>query len=484
MIGCVAQRHQEKADMPITQATMDRLKDAVGPKGFSENPVEIAPHLSEWRGRYHGTTPILLKPGNTEEVSSLAAICNETHTPIVPQGGNTGLVGAQIPSGGEVLLSLERMIRIRQIDAEDMSAIVEAGVILSRLQEASREAGAYFPLSLASEGSATIGGNISTNAGGINVLRYGSARQLVLGVEVVLADGRVLDLLKTLRKDNSGYDLKQLFVGAEGTLGIITAAALKLFPQPALRETAFIAVRDPAAAIRLLRRLEEVTGGLVSAFELMARTGIDFVLAHIPDTRDTLAVHSSWYVLMEATSGTGLPLRRIMEETLADAVDGGLVLDATLAANEGQRAAFWRLRESFSEAQKREGASIKHDVSVPIQQIPEFLARGCAAVEAMIPDVRPVPFGHLGDGNIHFNFSAPKGGDAASFLAEWESVSRVIHDLAAAFGGSISAEHGIGVMKRDALIDYKSATELEVMRALKRALDPTNILNPNRVVSV
>jgi FAD/FMN-containing dehydrogenase len=484
MIVSAAPPRQETVDVAIEQTVLDRLKAAAGTGGFSEDPAEIAPHLSEWRGRYHGTTPLFLKPETTVEVSALLAICNETHTPIVPQGGNTGLVGAQIPLGDEVLLSLERMNRIRRIDADDMSAIVEAGVILGRLHEAAQQANTYFPLSLASEGSATIGGNISTNAGGINVLRYGSARQLVLGLEVVLADGRILDLLKTLRKDNTGYDLKQLFIGAEGTLGVITAAALKLFPNPELRETAFIAVRDPAAAISLLRRLEETTGGLVSGFELMSRTGLDLVLAHIPGTRDPLSGISSWYVLAEATSGAALPLRRIIEDTLAAAVEGGLVQDATLAANETQSAAFWKLRESFSEAQKLEGASIKHDVSVPVRHIPEFLEQGGAAIEAMIPGVRPVPFGHLGDGNIHFNFSVPKGGEGKAFLGHWDEVSRVIHDLTNSFGGSISAEHGLGIMKRDEITRYKSTTELDVMRALKRTLDPNNILNPGKLVKI
>jgi FAD/FMN-containing dehydrogenase len=470
--------------MQIARTTLDRLKAAAGPKGFSEDPAEIAPHLAEWRGRYHGTTPLLLKPETTAEVSAVLSICNETRTPIVPQGGNTGLVGGQIPLGGEILLSLTRMDHIRCIDAGDMSAIAEAGVILARVQEAAEQAGAYFPLGLAAEGSATIGGNISTNAGGINVLRYGSARQLALGLEVVLADGRVLDLLKTLRKDNTGYDLKQLFIGAEGTLGVITAAALKLFPAPQLRETAFVAVRDPAAAITLLRCLEDATGGLVSAFELMPRLGIDLVLAHIPNARDPLNISSPWYVLTEATSGAGFPLRRILEETIAAAIENGLALDATLAANEPQSAALWRLRESFSEAQKLEGASIKHDVSVPVHAIPEFLTRGCAAVGTMVPGVRPVPFGHAGDGNIHFNFSVPKNGDGAAFLARWDEVSRVVHDLVNSLGGSISAEHGLGIMKRDEIIRYKGAAELDVMRALKRTLDPNNILNPGKVVRV
>jgi len=470
--------------MEIAARTIERLKSAVGAKGFSEDPSEIAPHLEEWRGRYHGHSPLLLRPRATDEISAILSICNETRTPIVPQGGNTGLVGAQIPLEGEILLSLARMNRIRNVDVGDMSAIAETGVVLSRLQQAVDEAGAYFPLSLAAEGSATIGGNLSTNAGGVNVLRYGSARQLMLGLEVVLADGRVLDLLRTLHKDNTGYDLKQLFVGAEGTLGVITVAALKIFPRPRVRETAWIAVPDAGAALRLLRRLEDASGGLLSAFELISRIGIELVLAHIPGTTDPLRLPSAWYVLAEATSAGAAPLRSLLEQAIGASLDEGFVTDATLATNESQRAALWRLRESLSEAQKLEGASIKHDVSLPIRAIPEFLERGCAAVEELIPGVRPVPFGHLGDGNIHFNFSAPKAGNDAAFLARWEEISRVVHDLTHAFGGSISAEHGLGVMKRDEITGYKSAAEIDTMRALKRTLDPNNILNPGKVLRI
>ena len=468
--------------MQIAGFVLERLKHAVGTGSFSEDPAELAPHLAEWRGRYHGNSPLLLKPRTKEEVSAILSICNETRTPLVPQGGNTGLVGGQIPFDGEIVLSLARMNRIRELDAGGMSAIVEAGVVLAALQRAADEAGVFFPLSLAAEGSAMIGGNISTNAGGVNVLRYGSARQLVLGLEIVLADGRVLDLLRTLHKDNTGYDLKQLFIGAEGTLGVITAAALRLFPRSRARETAFIAVPDPRAAIELLRQLEEATGRLVSAFELIPRIGIELVRSHIPQTADPLAAPSPWYVLTEVSSGSNLPLKDIVEGAVSAAIDAGLATDATLAANDAQRTVLWRMRESLSEAQKREGASIKHDVSVPLASISEFIARGCAAVEAMIPGVRPVPFGHLGDGNIHFNFSAPKGGDDAAFLACWDEVSRCVHDLVHGFGGSISAEHGLGVMKRDEITRYKSATELDIMRALKRTLDPNNILNPGKVL--
>ncbi|HUO91984.1 MAG TPA: FAD-binding oxidoreductase [Rhizomicrobium sp.] len=468
--------------MTIAENVRARLKTAVGAKGYSEDANEIAPHLVEWRSKYQGQTSLLLKPRTTEEVAAILAICNETATPVVPQGGNTGLVGGQIPFHGEVLLSLSRLDRIRRVDREDMSLVAEAGVVLAKVQEAALGAGCFFPLSLAAEGSATIGGNLSTNAGGVNVLRYGSARALVLGLEVVLADGRVLDLLRTLRKDNTGYDLKQLFIGAEGTLGVITAAALELCPKPTTTETAFIAVRDPAAAVTLLHRLQDATGGLVSAFELMARMGLDFVLAHIPDTRDPLPARSPWYVLTEVATAGKLSLIIPIENVMQRSLEDGLVSDAVIASNEAQRRALWQLREAMSEAQKFEGGSIKHDIAVPVDKVPAFLERGIAAVEKLVQGVRPVPFGHLGDGNIHFNFSVPKGGDNDAFLARWDEVSRVVHDIVRDFHGSISAEHGLGVMKRDEILRYKSAAEIDVMRALKKTLDPKNILNPGKVV--
>jgi len=465
----------------ITTDIIARLKDAAGPKGWSDDPKEIAPHLVEWRNKYQGQSPLLLKPDSTEKVSKILAICNETRTPIVPQGGNTGLVGGQIPFDGEVLLSLSRMNEMRHVDAQGMSMIAEAGVTLASVQQAADKADRLFPLSIASEGSATIGGNISTNAGGVHVLHYGNTRDLVLGVEVVLADGRVLDMLRTLRKDNTGYDLKQLFIGAEGTLGIVTAAALKLFAKPAERITAFVALRDPQAAVDLLARLQDATGGMMSAFELMPRIGLDFVLAHVPQTTDPLAKPSPWYVLAEASGGANSHLDEAMENTLSSS---DLVTDAVITKSEAQRAALWKLRETMSEAQKPEGGSIKHDVSVPIADIPLFLKEGIAAVEKLVPGVRPVPFGHLGDGNIHFNFSVPKGGDNAAYLARWNQIQDAVHDIVRRYGGSISAEHGVGVMKRNEIAATKSPVEIELMRALKRTLDPNNILNPGKVVGV
>ena len=435
---------------------LDRLKEVCA---FSEDAREIAPHLEEWRGSYRGRSPLLLKPATTGEVSRVLAICNETGTAIVPQGGNTGLVGGQIPFDGEVLLCTARLNRIRGAAPDHL--VAEAGVILADAQKAADAQGMLFPLSLASEGSCTIGGNLSTNAGGVHVLRYGMARDLVLGLEVVLADGRVLDMLRTLRKDNTGYDLKQLFIGAEGTLGVITAAALKLFAKPARTATAFIALPDPAAAVALLARLQSATGGLVSAFELVPRPGLDLVLKHIPGTADPLHAPAPWYALAEGP---------IDEDMLASD-------DGVMAASETQRAALWRLRESMSEAQKKEGPSLKHDVSVPVAAIADFIREATEAVRAALPGARPVTFGHLGDGNLHFNFQVES-------IARREDVARIVHDIVHRFGGSMSAEHGIGVMKREELLRYKSAAEIDTMRALKRTLDPKNILNPGKVIAV
>jgi FAD/FMN-containing dehydrogenase len=365
-----------------------------------------------------------------------------------------------------------------------MTLAVEAGVTLARAKQAADDAGLFFPLALASEGSCTVGGNLSTNAGGVDVLRYGNARALTLGLEVVLADGRVLNLMSGLHKDNTGYDLKQLFIGAEGTLGIITAAVLRLFAKPETVATAFIAVRDTQAAVELLGRAQSATGGMVSAFELIPRTGLEFVLAHIPGTRDPLASPSRWYVLLEATSGNTVPVRAAVENAILRAIESGLVKDAAVAASAAQRADFWKLREAMSEAQKFEGGSIKHDVSVPVKDIPAFLRDGVALAEKLVPGVRPVPFGHLGDGNIHFNLSVPKNGDTKAFLARWEEISHAVHDLVHRFGGSISAEHGVGVLKRDEILRYKSPEEIAAMRALKRTFDPNNILNPGKVVAI
>ncbi len=468
--------------MSVPPQVIERLKAAAGPKGYTDDPHEIAPHVEEWRGKFHGHTPLMLKPSSTAEVSAVLSICHETGTPVVPQGGNTGLVGGQIPFAGEVLLSLSRMNRVRHVDAAGAYLVAEAGAILADVQAAAEGAGLLFPLRIASEGSCTIGGNLSTNAGGENVLRYGTARDLALGLQVVLADGTVLDMLRTLHKDNTGYDLKQLFIGAEGTLGVVTAAALSLFPKPENTVTVFAGVSDPAAAIALLSRLQAASGGLISACEVIARFGLDLVLAHIPGTAHPLRSHAPWYLLVEATGPARFDLRGAFEDRLSRAADDGLVADAVFAASEAQRAALWKLRESLSEAQKKEGASIKHDISLPVARIPEFLEKATAAVTAKIPGARPCPFGHLGDGNIHFNISAPRGADAAAFLAQWEAMAHIVHDMVHAMGGSYSAEHGIGVLKRADMARYKSRPELDLMRALKRTLDPKNILNPGKLL--
>ncbi|HXS05727.1 MAG TPA: FAD-binding oxidoreductase [Rhizomicrobium sp.] len=463
------------------RATFDRLKDAAGPNGFTEDAREIAPYLEEWRGRAHGKSALLLRPATTEQVSAILAICHETGTPIVPQGGNTGLVGGQIPLHGEVLLSLGRLNRIRHLDAPGMTLTAEAGVTLKQAQDAASAAHLLFPLTLGSEGSCTIGGNISTNAGGNHVLRYGMMRALVLGLEVVLADGRVLPMLKSLHKDNTGYDLKQIFIGAEGTLGIVTAASLKLFPQPVQMTTAFTALPSPSAALSLLGHMQTSTGGLLSSFELISRQTLELVLRHIPGTRDPLSAAAPWYVLMEISGGAGANLEALTQSALEEAMAQDLVTDAVVAQNQAQARSFWHMRESMSEAEKREGVSIKHDISVPVASIPAFIAEATAAVVARFPGARPVCFGHMGDGNLHFNFNAPPGQDTA-FAEEWDEVQLTVHDIVKSYAGSISAEHGIGRLKRDLLPRYKSSEELDAMRALKAAFDPKNILNPGKTV--
>jgi FAD/FMN-containing dehydrogenase len=460
----------------------DRLKDAVGVKGFSDDPAEIAPHLEEWRSKYKGASPLLLKPATTAQVSAILAICNETRTPVVTQGGNTGLVGGQIPLHGEVLLSTQRLNTMRALDERGMTLTVEAGVTLAAVQQAAADRNLLFPLSLASEGSCTIGGNIATNAGGTHVLRYGMTRALVLGLEVVQAGGVVLEMLRALHKDNTGYDLKQLFIGSEGTLGVITAATLRLFPRPDVTVVALVALASPADAVTLLGRMQAQTGGQVSAFELIPRLALEFVTRHIGGTRDPLAAPAPWYVLMEATGGRDANLSATFESALGAAIGDGLVSDAVVAASQAQAAELWKLRESISEAQKREGASIKHDISVPVACIPDFLARAVPTVQAIVPGARPVSFGHLGDGNLHFNFNSPRSGDDPAFLAQWDEVQLCVHDMVREFGGSISAEHGVGAMKVATLPRYKSHAELDVMRGLKAALDPNNILNPGKTV--
>ena len=460
----------------------ERLKAAAGAGGWSEDAAEIAPHLAEWRGRWKGATPLLLQPRTTEQVSRILAVCNETRTSIVPQGGNTGLVGGQIPTNGEVLLSLARMNRVRSVSAEDNTLIAEAGVVLANAQKVADEAGRLFPLSLAAEGSCTIGGNVSTNAGGVNVLRYGMTRELVLGLEVVLADGRVLDLMRGLRKDNTGYDLKQLFIGAEGTLGIVTAAQLKLFPKPAGYTTALAALAGVEHAVALLNRLQAATGGLVTAFELMQRRALDLVIKHIPGTVNPLPAHAGWTVLIEVSNPLAFDATEALEQALANAMEEGSVIDAVFAKTARDREALWRLRESIPEAQRTDGASIANDISVPLSRIPDFIREGEEAVRRVLPEARPFTFGHVGDGNLHFAIQAP--GHEAALLAQRGPIERAVHETTEKFHGSISAEHGLGVAKNEAIALYKAADEIEVMRALKCTLDPNNILNPGKLLPI
>jgi FAD/FMN-containing dehydrogenase len=461
---------------PSTE-TLNHLAEVVGSKGVLRAESDKAPYLKEWRGLWTGETPLILRPQSTDEVSRLLVIANETGTAIIPQSGNTGLVGGQIPKTGEVLLSLDRMTRIIDVDAKDFTLTAQAGATLKSIQHAAADQDRLFALSLASEGSARIGGCLSTNAGGVNVLAYGNARDLCLGLEVVLADGRILSSLKKLRKDNTGYDLKQLFVGSEGTLGIITAATLKLFPRPNRYDTFFTAVPSPASALELLSIARDVSGNRVVAFELLPEIGVQFTVKHM-NTRRALETVSPWYVLCEIADAAEGAAEKLLEA----AFEGKLVTDATLAQNESQRRELWALRENLSESQRFEGGSIKHDVSVPVSSVPAFIAEANTAVEAFQPGVRICCFGHLGDGNIHFNVSQPIGMDKQAYLARWHDMNRVVHDIVARHGGSFSAEHGVGFLKREDMRRYKSAEELDVMRVLKQALDPKNILNPGRVL--
>jgi FAD/FMN-containing dehydrogenase len=469
----------------LTTALLVRFADIVDGAHALTRPEDQAAYLREWRDRYVGKTPVVLRPGSTEEVSRILALANEHGIGVVPQGGNTGLVGGQIPSarGDEIVLSLSRLKKVRSVDADGGAMILESGITLAEAQAVAEKATRLFPLSLASEGSAQIGGVLATNAGGTAVLAYGNARNLCLGIEAVLADGRVWHGLRTLKKDNTGYDLRDLLIGSEGTLGVITAAALKLLPRPAELATAVVALESPEVALKLFRLAEDAAGGTLTAFEFWARRAMDFALAHIPNTRDPFREKHPWYALLEISSSEeGGRAASQLELMLAHASDAGLIRDAALAASMQQAKDFWALRESFSEAQKGAGGSIKHDISVPIARIPEFLTRAATIVEKICPGARPVPFGHFGDGNLHYNVSQPEGMDKAQFLGLWEAMSDAVHGLVAEMDGSISAEHGIGQMKREALKRFKSPVELDMMRGIKKALDPAGILNPGKVL--
>src|SRR5689334_6938017 len=466
---------------PLPPELIAKFRAIVGDKYAVTDAADIAPYVTEERDLYHGRSPLVLRPGSTAEVSAICKLATEHKIALVPQGGNTGLVGGQTPHHGEVVVSLRRLDKIREVDPGSNPMSCEAGLVSQVAQPRAAEVDRLFPLSLGAEGSCTIGGNLSTNAGGTAPLAYGVAREMALGLEVVLADGRVLNLLSKLKKDNTGYDLRNLFIGAEGTLGIITAATLKLFPKPRAIETAYVGLKSPDEALKLLSLSQNEAAGTLTSFELLSDVAVDFSIRHGIDVRDPLQSKHRWYVLMELSSPRD-DARAALEAILAKALEDGVVDDAVIAANLSQRQAFWKLRDEMSAAQKPEGGSIKHDISVPVVAVPDFLAEADAAVVKLIPGSRPVPFGHLGDGNIHYNVSQPIGADAADFLGRWHEVNAVVFDIVVKLGGSISAEHGIGVLKRDELPDVKDKTAIELMRAVKAMLDPNGIMNPGKVL--
>jgi FAD/FMN-containing dehydrogenase len=471
--------------MSIDAATLDRLRTIVGPHGYLDRPTDVEPFLVDHRKLYRGATALVLRPDSTDQVAAIMKLCNDARIGVVPVGGNTSYCGGATPSadGSQLVLSLARMRRIRTLDPANYTMIAEAGCVLAEIQAAAASVDRLFPMSLGSEGSCQLGGNLSTNAGGTAVLRYGMMRDLVLGLEVVLPDGRVLESLKPLRKDNTGYDLRDLFIGAEGTLGIITAAACKLFSRPAWQLTALVGVPEPQSAVALLSRLRAFTSDAVTTFELVPRVALELVLQHVASTSDPLDRPHPWYVLLEIGMGRGAAAaRESIEGELAAAMEAGEIADAAIASSETQREMFWRLRESIPEAQRREGASIKHDISVTTGELPRFIVEGAALLAELAPGARLVSYGHLGDGNLHFNLSPQRGGSDEEFLRLAPQVNRAVHDLVARYGGSFSAEHGIGQLKRAELLRYKHPVAIELMRSIKQAVDPNGIMNPGKVL--
>jgi FAD/FMN-containing dehydrogenase len=474
----------------MAQATLSpdliaRFAAITGPAHALTASGDIAPYLVESRGLYHGASPLVLRPGSVEDVSRILALATETRTAIVPQGGNTGHVGGSVPREGaaDVVLSLSRLNRIRDVDPVGNVIVADGGTVLAEIHEAAAAVDRLFPLSLGSEGSCQIGGNLSTNAGGTAVLAYGSMRQLCLGLEVVLPTGEIWNGLRRLKKDNTGYDLRDLFIGAEGSLGVITGAVLKLFPRPLGHEVAFAGLRSVKDALALFERASSRCGAALTGFELMPRLGVDFTTRHIPGVRDPLSTQHDWYVLIDiSTSDAAETATRMMEALLAEGIESGLVEDAAVAASEDQRRALWHMRESMSPAQKPEGGSIKHDVSVPVSAIPDFMAEADAAVLAAIPGARLCSFGHMGDGNIHYNISQPIGADKQAFLDRWREINHLVHGIVLKYNGSISAEHGIGQLKRDELAAVRTPIEMDLMRRVKHAFDPAGIMNPGKVI--
>ena len=466
----------------IDEKVLARLREAAGPNGWIETPQEMEPYLVEQRGYYQGSCALVVRPNTTEAVAEIIKICSEAGVPVTPQSGNTGLMGGGVPEGG-IVLNLSRMNKIRDLDRLNFTMTVEAGCILAAIQDAAQDAGCLFPLSLGAEGSCQIGGNLSTNAGGVNVLQYGNARDLVLGLEVVMPDGRIWHGLRGLRKDNTGYDLKQLFVGAEGTLGVITAAVLKLFPDPKSKETAMAAGKSPTEMLELFSTIRNLFGENLTAFEIIPRVAIDLVTQHIPETSDPFEVSYSFYALVELSSARAdETLRDAFETILGQALEKEIIENAVIASSEAQAKQLWRIRETVPEAERLEGASIKHDVSVPVSKVAAFLEQAGTIVSDTVPEARLVSFGHLGDGNIHFNISQPAGVDPSEFLSHRHNISRQVLDLVVSMGGSFSAEHGIGRQKRKELAHYKAGIEVDLMNTIKSALDPKGIMNPGKII--
>lgn len=482
MTGSIGPRLNDPRFLVIDQYHIDALTKIVGLKGAITNENELASFVTEWRDKFVGNTQVVLMPASSMEVSQILAYCDENDLSVVPQGGNTGLVGGGIPgleNTDEILLSTKRLRSNIEINVHASTITVDAGVTVTEMQEAAAEQDLLFGLSLASEGSCTAGGVVSTNAGGVHVIRYGTTRDMMLGIEAVLADGSIVNELSGLRKDNTGLHLSNLLSGAEGTLGVITKVCFRLFPKEQQRATAWLAVPNIDAALNLLRLAKELSEDQVSVFELMGREALEFTFAHIDGCRDPLDTSSDWYVLLETASASSVgQVEDRMNAILEAALAQGLVVDGALAQTLSQRDDFWRIRESISEAQKIEGGSIKHDISLPLQHLPAFVTEATQRLELSFPGCRVTPFGHLGDGNLHYNVMQPKGADKSKFLSQWQEMNEMVHDLVVEYGGSISAEHGIGVLKKSELARVKPSADMAAMKAIKAALDPKNTLNP------